>query len=112
MFGMVNALMVQNLRKSVKRGIATSRANGTKWRCITKEESKMGREAYSKKAAAQRQEIGPMLNALKEQGFSYSRIADTLNSMGSKTPQGNRWGQQNIYRTLKRWRQDYEGCRK
>lgn len=111
MFGMVNALMVQNLRKSVKRGIATSRAAGTKWNCLTKEQSKMGREAYSQKTAAQRSEIGPMLNALKEKGFSYSAIADTLNSMGSKTPQGNRWGQQNIYRTLKRWRQDNEDCK-
>ena len=111
MFGMVNALMVQNLRKSVKRGIATSRAAGTKWNCLTEEQRRMGTEASSKKAAAQRREIGPMLGALKEQGFSYARIADTLNSMGSKSPQGNRWSKQNIYHTLKRWRQDNEDCK-
>jgi hypothetical protein len=95
-----------NHKQLVSEGIASSRAAGTKWRCITKEESKIGREAYIKKTAAQRQEIGSMLNDLKEKGLSYSAIADRLNSMGSKTPQGNRWGQQNIYRTLKRWKQD------
>jgi len=106
MFGMVNALMVQNLRKSVKRGIATSRAAGTKWNSLTKEQSAMGRKAYTEKAAFQRAEVGPMLHALKEQGFSYNRIADTLNAMGSKTPQGQRWGKQNIYRTYTRWSKD------
>lgn len=106
MFGMVNALMVQNLRKSVKRGIAKSRAAGTTWNTITSEQSAMGRKAYAEKAVLQRAAVGPMLHALKEQGFSYARIADTLNTMGSKTPQGQRWGKQNIYRTYSRWKKD------
>lgn len=106
MFGMVNALMVQNLRKSVKRGIAKSRAAGTKWRCITPEEALLGAQATKAKYETSRAEVGPMIDALRARGMTYESIAAMLNSAGVKTTRGKRWTKRTIIHTHKRWEAD------
>ena len=106
MFGMVNSLMVENLRRATKRGIAKSRASGTKWNCITPEQAILGAQASKRNSALKRAKIGPMLHALKEQGFTYREIADKMNSLGTTTPRGRRWAYNSAFHTHSTWKKD------
>ena len=108
MFGMVNALMVQNLRKSVKRGIAKSRAAGTQWRCITPEEAQLGAKATSAKYQTKRDELCPMIDAMRSKGMTYEAISGMLNAAGVKTARGKRWSKHTVIHLHKRWSKDNE----
>ena len=106
MFGVMNALMVKNLKKAIRRGIKTSREKGTIWNKLSPNAQKLGRAAASNIAHAKRSELGPILHGLRLQGLSNQDVSDTMNLNGIKTSRGKKWHRVIVYQTLKRWRTD------
>lgn len=97
-----------NHRQLVSEGIAKARAKGLKWVKLTEDQRAKGRQAASNKARESRAKIGPLLHALKEQGFTYREIADKMNSLGTTTPRGKRWAYSTAFHTYSTWKKDQE----
>ena len=95
-----------NHRQLVSERIAKARAKGVKWNAFSKSARKKGRSAWAEKSKAKRAELGPMLHALKEQGFTYKEIADKMNSLGTTTPRGRRWAYHTAFHTHSTWKKD------
>lgn len=55
-----------------------------------------------KALAAYTEIIGPMLE-LRRQGFTFRRLAETLNSEGHRTRYGSHWDAANVKRVLERY---------
>ena len=108
MFAMVNSIQVQILKRNVKRGIAHARSRGVVWNKLTSEQRKMGTRQSSINASKTRSRIGPILNGLRIQGYTYKEIASIMNQNGQLSSRGKKYTHMTVYRTLKSWRQDEE----
>lgn len=95
-----------NHRELVSEGITKSRAAGTQWRCITPEEAKLGAKATSEKYQNKREELCPMIDAMRKNGMTYEGISGMLNSAGVKTARGKRWSKHTVLHLHKRWSKD------
>ena len=90
----------------ISEGIAKSRAAGMEWRSITREESKMGRKVYAEKTKVKRAELCPIIDQIKNEGYSWNEVAEILNKKEILTPQGHKWSKQSAWKIHKKWLKD------